>query len=190
MADLTLDRIAAAAANEHGALATTLLAAEARRGGEVWAPLCGAPFDAGMEAIYEGYLLHYGQPRLFAPHDDGERLLCGDHLYAQGLVWVAAIGDLAAIDALASLIGTAAAVRARGDADTDLWAATALALAGVTTTTAWRAPRGRCGSATTRSRSPRSSPGATSSRRSSRTPASRRDLRADPRGGQPLACRS
>jgi hypothetical protein len=132
VADLTLDRIAAAAANEHGALATTLLAAEARRGGEVWAPLCGEPFDAGMEAIYEGYLLHYGHPRLFAPHDDGERLLCGDHLYAQGLVWVAAIGDLAAIDALASLIGTAAAVRARGDVDTDLWAATALALAGVT----------------------------------------------------------
>ena len=89
MADLTLDAIAAAAANERGALATTLLAAEARRGGEVWAPLCGEPFAAGMEAIYEGYLLHYGHPRLFAPRDDGERLLCGDHLYAQGLVWVA-----------------------------------------------------------------------------------------------------
>ena len=46
-------------------------------------------------------------------------------------MWIAAIGDLAAIDALATLIGTAAAVRARGDDDTDLWAATALALAGV-----------------------------------------------------------
>ena len=102
MAELTLDAIAAAAANERGALATTLLAAEARRGGEVWAPLCGEPCAAGMEAIYEGYLLHYGQPRLFAPRDDGERLLCGDHLYAQGLVWIAAIGDLAAIDALAT----------------------------------------------------------------------------------------
>jgi hypothetical protein len=131
VADLTLDAIAAVAANERGAVAATLLAAEARRGGEVWAPLCGARFGPGMEAIYEGYLLHYGSPRLFAPRDDGERLLCGDHLYAQGLVWVAAIGDLAAIDALASLIGTAAAVRARRDADTDLWAATALALAGV-----------------------------------------------------------
>ena len=131
MADLTLDAIAAVAATERGALATTLLATEARRGGEVWAPLCGETYGPGMEAIYEGYLLHYGRPRLFAPRDDGERLLCGDHLYAQGLVWVAAIGDLAAIDALASLIGTAAAVRARGDEDTDLWAATALALAGV-----------------------------------------------------------
>jgi hypothetical protein len=131
VADLTLDAIAAAAANERGALAATLLASEARRGGEVWAPLCGEPYAAGMEAIYEGYLLHYGHPRLFAPRDDGERLLCGDHLYAQGLVWVAAIGDLAAIDALATLIGTAAAVRARGDQDTDLWAATALALARV-----------------------------------------------------------
>jgi hypothetical protein len=131
VADLTLDAIAAVAATERGALAATLLATEARRGGEVWAPLCGETFAPGMEAIYEGYLLHYGHPRLFATRDDGERLLCGDHLYAQGLVWVAAIGDLAAIDALASLIGTAAAVRARGDLDTDLWAATALALAGV-----------------------------------------------------------
>jgi hypothetical protein len=131
VADLTLDAIAAAAANERGALATTLLAAEARRGGAVWAPLCGEPCATGMEAIYEGYLLHYGHPRLFAPHDDAERLLCGDHLYAQGLVWIAATGDLAAIDALATLIGTAAAVRARGEQDTDLWAATALALAGV-----------------------------------------------------------
>ena len=61
MADLTLDAIAAVAANERGALATTLLAAEARRGGEVWAPLCGEPFGPGMEAIYEGYLLHYGR---------------------------------------------------------------------------------------------------------------------------------
>jgi hypothetical protein len=129
--DLTLDAIAAVAATERGALAATLLAAEARRGGEVWAPLCGETFGPGMEAIYEGYLLHYGRPRLFAPRDDAERLLCGDHLYAQGLVWIAAIGDLAAIDALASLIGTAAAVRGRGDQDTDLWAATALALAGV-----------------------------------------------------------
>src|SRR4029079_4832261 len=130
VADLTLDAITAAAANERGALAAALLAAEARRGGEVWGPLCGEPYAAGMEAIYEGYLLHYGQPRLFAPRDEGARLRCGAHVYAQGLVWIAATGDLAAIDALATLIGTAAAVRARGDDDNDLWAATALALAG------------------------------------------------------------
>jgi len=131
VADLTLDAITAAAASERGALAATVLAAEARRGAEVWGPLCGEPYAAGMEAIYEGYLLHYGQPRLFAPRDDGERLLCGDHLYAQGLVWIAATGDLDAIDALATLIGTAAVVRTRGGEDNDLWAATALALAGV-----------------------------------------------------------
>jgi hypothetical protein len=130
VADVTLDAITAAAASERGALAATVLAAEARRGTEVWGPLCGEPYAAGMEAIYEGYLLHYGQPRLFAPRDDGERLLCGDHLYAQGLVWIAATGDLDAIDALATLIGTAAVVRTRGDEDDDLWAATALALAG------------------------------------------------------------
>ena len=173
MADLTLDAIAAAAANERGALAATLLAAEARRGGEVWGPLCGEPCAAGMEAIYEGYLLHYGQPRLFAPRDDGERLLCGDHLYAQGLVWIAAIGDLAAIDALATLIGTAAAVRARGDDDNDLWAATALALAGVIDYDGPRARRARAAPGERHAcRSRRSSPVATWSRRSSRTRAS------------------
>ena len=131
MAELTLEPSPQRRRAERGALAATLLAAEARRGARSGARSAASRARAGMEAIYEGYLLHYGQPRLFAPRDDGERLLCGDHLYAQGLVWIAAIGDLAAIDALATLIGTAAAVRARGDDDNDLWAATALALAGV-----------------------------------------------------------
>ena len=142
-----------------------------------------------MEAIYEGYLLHYGQPRLFAPRDDGERLLCGDHLYAQGLVWIAAIGDLAAIDALATLIGTAAAVRARGDDDNDLWAATALALAGVIDydglARAARALRLESDAAADRGAR---SPGATWSRRSSRTRDSRR--RPERGGSHHLASRS
>ncbi|HEX2233874.1 MAG TPA: hypothetical protein VHG69_10995, partial [Thermoleophilaceae bacterium] len=38
-----------------------------------------------LEAVYEGYLMHYGRPRVFAGMDDDLRLLAGDALYALGL---------------------------------------------------------------------------------------------------------
>ena len=38
-----------------------------------------------LEAVYEGYLLHYGEPRAFAGMDADLRLLAGDALYALGL---------------------------------------------------------------------------------------------------------
>ena len=47
-------------------------------------------FALGIETIYEGYLLHYGRPRLFAPPDGERALLLGDYLYAHGLVRIAA----------------------------------------------------------------------------------------------------
>ena len=53
--------------------------------------------DAGrfvLEAVYEGYLLHYGTPRAFAGMDEDLRLLAGDALYALGLARLAAAGDL------------------------------------------------------------------------------------------------
>ena len=68
----------------------------------------------GVETIYEGYLLHYGRPRLFEPPDDDVALLLGDYLYAHGLVRVAGTGDLGAVAALAELISTCAALRADG----------------------------------------------------------------------------
>jgi len=40
-------------------------------------------YAVGLETIYEGYLLHYGRPRLFAPVDEDTALLLGDYLYAQ-----------------------------------------------------------------------------------------------------------
>jgi len=129
VADLTLDAITAAAANERGALAATLLAAEARRGGEVWGPLCGEPCAAGMEAIYEGYLLHYGRPRLFEPADADAALLLGDYLYAHGLVRVAQAGPVEAVSDLAALISLCAQLRADGlRGDGEAWAATAATL--------------------------------------------------------------
>ena len=76
----------------------------------------------GVETIYEGYLLHYGRPRLFEPPDDDVALLLGDYLYAHGLVRVAATGDLDAVAALAELISTCAALRAEGEpADGAAW---------------------------------------------------------------------
>ena len=41
-------------------------------GGEpVFSPLAEERFALGLETIYEGYLVHYGTPRLFAPADAG-----------------------------------------------------------------------------------------------------------------------
>ena len=88
-------------------------------------------FALGVETIYEGYLLHYGRPRLFAPVDADVALLLGDYLYAHGLVRVAATGDLDAVAALAELISTCAALRAEGSpGDGDAWIACVRRLGG------------------------------------------------------------
>ena len=52
------------------------------------------PLRARAESIYEGYLLHYGRPRLFAPADSDTAILLGDYLYAHGLVRVASHGEV------------------------------------------------------------------------------------------------
>ena len=54
-----------------------------------------------VEAVREGYLLHYGEPRLLAGHDDDLALLAGDYLYALGIDRLAALGDTAAVAVLA-----------------------------------------------------------------------------------------
>jgi hypothetical protein len=80
----------------------------------------------GVETVYEGYLVHYGRPRLFEPPDGDVALLLGDYLYAHGLVRIAATGDLDAVAALAELISTCAARRADGrDGDAEAWLACA-----------------------------------------------------------------
>jgi hypothetical protein len=53
----------------------------------IFSPLLAeARYAVALETIYEGYLLHYGRPRLFAPKDGHSALLLGDYLYAHGLV--------------------------------------------------------------------------------------------------------
>jgi hypothetical protein len=70
-----------------------------------------------VEAVREGYLLHYGEPRLLAGHDDDLALLAGDYLYALGIERLAALGDSAAVLVLADLISDCAQLHSEGRAD-------------------------------------------------------------------------
>jgi hypothetical protein len=93
----------------------------------VFSPLADRRYELGLETIYEGYLVHYGKPRLFAPRDEDLALLLGDYLYAHGLVRVA--GDVAAVADLSELISLCSQLRAENAAgDGPLWAATAARL--------------------------------------------------------------
>jgi hypothetical protein len=66
-----------------------------------------------VEAIREGYLLHYETPRLIEDADPDLRLLAGDYLYALGLERLAARGDLDAVRELADLISLSAQIHAQ-----------------------------------------------------------------------------
>jgi hypothetical protein len=68
-----------------------------------------------IEAVREGYLLHYEQPRLLAGHDPDLALLAGDYLYALGLALLAALGDTRAVAILSNLISDCARLQAEGD---------------------------------------------------------------------------
>jgi hypothetical protein len=67
-----------------------------------------------LEAVYEGYLMHYGEPRAFAGMDADLRLLAGDALYALGLSRLAETGDLEAVAVLSDLISGSAQAQAEG----------------------------------------------------------------------------
>ncbi|MFN8163112.1 MAG: hypothetical protein U0R26_04635 [Solirubrobacterales bacterium] len=85
-----------------------------------------------VEAVREGYLLHYGESRLLAEHDDDLALLAGDYLYALGLHRLAALGDVSAVAVLSDLISRCAQLHAEGldGAVPDLWPAAAREIAG------------------------------------------------------------
>jgi hypothetical protein len=103
-----------------------LLPEEQREQQPVFSRLCEPRFALGLETIYEGYLVHYGRPRLFAPSDGDTALLLGDYLYAHGLVRVAAEEDAGAVAELAELISLVSHLRAEGGGDDGpTWAATA-----------------------------------------------------------------
>jgi hypothetical protein len=95
----------------------------------VFSPLAEDRFALGLETIYEGYLVHYGHPRLHEPQDGDAALVLGDYLYAQGLARIASLGDVDAVTDLAELISLCAQARADGrPGDGAAWAASAALL--------------------------------------------------------------
>jgi hypothetical protein len=95
----------------------------------VFSPLGEERYALGLETIYEGYLVHYGRPRLLEPADDDTALVLGDYLYAHGLARIAALGGVEAVGDLAELISLCAQARAEGrEGDGAAWAATAALL--------------------------------------------------------------
>ena len=91
----------------------------------------GSGRELVLEAVYEGYLMHYGEPRAFAGMDADLRLLAGDALYALGLERLAEAGEVGAVAELAELITGCARAHAEGrPADADgLWSTAADRLA-------------------------------------------------------------
>jgi hypothetical protein len=128
----TLRRLADALRAEGGLLAAAL-APDAERTARIERegdPALGARAAAGpraagreaevalvVEAIREGYLLHYASGRLLREDDRDLMLLAGDHLYALGLARLAALGDLDAIAELADVISLGAQAHAEGRPD-------------------------------------------------------------------------
>jgi hypothetical protein len=97
----------------------------------VFSPLGAEPFALATETIYEGYLLHYARPRLFAPTDRDTSVLLGDYLYAHGLVRLADHGNVTAVADLGELISLSTQLRAEHappERDGVAWAATAALL--------------------------------------------------------------
>jgi hypothetical protein len=99
-------------------------------------PRCAAApgeYAAVVESIREGWLLHYGEPRLLAADDPDLRLLVGDHLYARGIERLVQLEDLLAVGELSDLISLSAQLDAAAedtaDASAILWLAACVAIA-------------------------------------------------------------
>jgi len=126
------ETIAGEAGRESALWSAALLPPEAREPAPVFSRLAKARFALGIETIYEGYLLHYGRPRLFRAADRDTRVLLGDYLYAHGLVRIAELGDVAVVSDLAELISLCAQARAEdrdaAEPDGAVWSATAASL--------------------------------------------------------------
>jgi hypothetical protein len=73
-----------------------------------------ADYELLIEAIYEGYLLHYGTPRAVHVPEADLRLLAGDRLYAIGLAQLVELGDTFAVTELADTITLSALAQGAG----------------------------------------------------------------------------
>jgi hypothetical protein len=101
----TVDEHARDSMKSHAQVAASGPRAEGRR----------AEYELLVEAIYEGYLLHYGAPRVVRPAEADLGLLAGDRLYAIGLSRLVALEDAAAVAELADTITLGALAHAQGE---------------------------------------------------------------------------
>jgi hypothetical protein len=107
-----LEALAAELRERGGLLADTV--SDPTEDGAIGA-LAGDGYAELVEAIYEGYLQHYGEGRVVRPDDPDLALLAGDRLFALGLARLADLGDLDAVTVLAGVISRAAQAHAEGD---------------------------------------------------------------------------
>jgi hypothetical protein len=122
---LLWETIAREAARESTLWSAALRPPAEREETPIFSPLAADRFAVGLESIYEGYLLHYGRPRLFAAADRDTSILLGDYLYAHGLVRIASLGEADVVADLAELLSLCAQLRAEQRAgDGPAWAAT------------------------------------------------------------------
>jgi hypothetical protein len=89
-----------------------------------------AEYALVIEAVREGYLLHYGAPRIVRGADHDLALLAGDYLYALGLERLSALGDLDAVRELADLISLCAQLHGEreGMGASEVWLASTVAV--------------------------------------------------------------
>lgn len=87
-------------------------------------------YELLVEAIYEGYLLHYGAGRVVRTVEADVRVLAGDRLYAIGLARLVGLGDTRAVSELADTITLSALAQGAGDEALSqaVWAAGARAV--------------------------------------------------------------
>jgi hypothetical protein len=143
-----LRRLAALLREEGGPLAAAVAAPDPRTdgAGRLGALAAAGPRAEGreddyellVEAVREGYLLHYagsGHARVVRTDDPDLALLAGDRLYALGLARLAELGDLEAVRELADVISLSARAHAAGDAPLAqaVWEAGAVAVGWGTT---------------------------------------------------------
>jgi hypothetical protein len=124
----SLEGLASLLSERGGLMASLLLGAAERPAGSLGArgpaQLAGTgpraeghreEYELLIDAIYEGYLLHYGTPRILRAADADLALLAGDELYAIGLARLVALGDLQAVSELADVITVSALAQSAGE---------------------------------------------------------------------------
>jgi len=89
-----------------------------------------AEYELLVETIYEGYLLHYGAPRVIESPEADLSLLAGDRLYALGLARLVELKDTVAVAELADTITLSALAHSWGEPELAqaVWAAGARAV--------------------------------------------------------------